>query len=95
MELKYVPKWPKRASTKVKLPLRSEQKLWIKTRGEFSHDVWAMIRIEDDFFLLSHEQALEACEGFTKLEWYNMFHHTKSWTKQINFDQLYKELFLG
>lgn len=69
LELKYIPEWPKRPETKVKLPLRPEQKLWISTRGKMGGNVWVLCRISVTFFLLDFNQALLACEGWTEEEW--------------------------
>jgi len=69
IEVKYLKEWPKRETTLVKLPLRPEQKLWIATRGELSGNVWVFIRIEDDFFLLTWKEAIQACNGWTRDEW--------------------------
>ena len=90
MELKYVREWPKRITTKVKLPLRNEQKLWIKVRGHLSGDVWVLIRIENSFFLLDWEQVIEACNGWVLFEWIDK--STKNWDGKIDFDELISTL---
>lgn len=86
IELKYVPEWPKLGKTKIKLPLRPEQKYWINCRGELSGNVWVIVRIKDTFFLLDHEQAVDACEGWTLLEW--MDKCTERWDLRIDFSSL-------
>ena len=62
IELKYTKEWPKRDTTKVKLPLRPEQKHWIKQRGMISGNVWVMWRIEDEFFLMPWSKCTELTE---------------------------------
>ena len=95
IELKYIKEWPKRPSTKVSLPLRPEQKLWIKQRGDMSGSVWVMARIENDFFLLSYRKALAACEGMNRTDWFVLGNCTDAWTGSINFDVLYNWLRYG
>lgn len=85
VELKYVREWPKKDATKVKLPLRPEQKLWIKNRGSVAGDVWVMVRIADAFFLLTWEQAVEATSGWTQKEWRLI---DTQWEYEIDFPQL-------
>ena len=93
IELKHINEWPKRGTTKVKLPLRNEQKLWIKTRGQMAGNVWVLVRIEDYFFLLTAHQAISACEGLTRDHW--LVWAWKKWHKRIDFDELEKELLGG
>jgi len=69
LELKYIPQWPKKDETNLKLPLRPEQKIWIQTRGGIAGDVWVLCRICDDFILFSDAQALCANQGQTQKWW--------------------------
>lgn len=85
VELKYIREWPKRPATKVKLPLRPEQKLWIKQRGSLSGDVWVFVRIGDDFFLLNWGDAIKACDGWTRDEWWDSI--TDRWYNRVDFDE--------
>ena len=62
IELKYTKEWPKRDTTKVKLPLRPEQKHWIKQRGMISGNVWVMWRIHDEFYLIPWSKCTELTE---------------------------------
>lgn len=89
IELKYIAEWPKRPTTKVKLPLRPEQKLWIQTRGALSGNIWVFIRIQDDFFLLPHYEAINACEGWVKEEWIRRTSLYGYWEKRVNYEELY------
>jgi hypothetical protein len=90
IELKHIPEWSVRNTTKVKLPLRPEQKHWIKARGELSGNVWVIVRIADMFYLLNHKDALEAYEGWTQAEWKSFA--TFWWYKRIDFKGLYSHL---
>lgn len=86
IELKYIKYWPKRTSTKVKLPLKPEQKLWISTRAKLSGgNIWVLCRIENYFFFLDYIEAINACEGHTKQEWIDKYAH---WENKINFKEL-------
>jgi len=87
LELKYIPEWPKRPETKVKLPLRPEQKLWISTRGKMGGNVWVLVRIFNSFFILDTVQAIAACEGWTYDDWGLCC--ANRWSYKINFDELY------
>ena len=96
IELKYRDEWPKKATTKVKVPLRPEQKHWIKNRQEIAGNVWVLFRIADDFFLISGTQALENMEeGWTKDEWYTKYAFSGYWQKRIDFEELYQYLRAG
>lgn len=90
IELKYIPKWPKRPTTKVKLPLRPEQKLWIKQHGELTGRVFVLVRIEDDFFLVNHRQIEEACEGWDTADW--LTKPQNFWPNKIDFKELRSDL---
>lgn len=95
VELKYIPSWPKRPATLVKLPLRPEQKHWIKCRGEMSGDVWVLCRIEDDFFLINWYDCPELVTGVTKEEWFTITSESGNWYKRIDFNELVEELTNG
>lgn len=86
MELKYIKEWPVRDTTKVKLPLRPEQKHWIKVRGCLSGNVWVLIRIENNFFLLDWGQAVEACDGWRFKDYVE--NSTANWVNRVDFDEL-------
>lgn len=90
IELKYVKEWPKRNSTKVKLPLRPEQVIWINSRGNLSGLVFVLIKIENDFFLIKHNEINELyANGSTKDEWIDTFKNRKRyWSRRIDFSQL-------
>ena len=92
LELKYIKEWPKRESTLVKLPLRPEQKLWINTRGSLGGDVRVLVRIENEFFLVSHHEIYELCEGKTRAEWRKDYCFEGYWKDRIDFEELYREL---
>lgn len=93
IELKYIKEWPVRPSTLVKLPLRPEQVLWIKRYGSCVGKVWAFIRIEDDFFLLTWEQALEACQGWAKEYW--LRYSLRRWHGRVDFTEISQDLNKG
>lgn len=95
VELKYIESWPKRPTTKVKLPLRPEQKWWIKARGEMSGNVWVLCRIQDDFFLVHWSDCEELCAGVTKEEWFVVTAESGNWYKRIDFNELMEELING
>ena len=85
IELKYIKEWPKRDTTKIKLPLRPEQRHWIKARMRLSGEIWVIVRIEDYFWLLDGNCAVHAAEnGWTKQEWLEEQH----WHKRIDFKEL-------
>lgn len=88
LELKYIKEWPKRPGTKVKLPLRPEQKLWITSRGALSGNVWVLFRIQDDYFLLSWALCEHASAGWTQADWKNDL-YCLYWPKKIFFQELY------
>lgn len=88
VELKYIPEWPKRPTTKVKLPLRPEQKHWIKTRGELSGGVWVICRVQNDIFLFDHMACKLLCEGALQEDWF--FVCEAHWLNRIDFAELYE-----
>lgn len=90
IELKYIKEWPKRPATKVKLPLRPEQKHWIRNRGAISGNVWVLCRVQNDFFLFDHQGCDVLCEGVVQEEWFIMCE--AHWVNRINFNELYEIL---
>lgn len=90
IELKYIKEWPKRPTTLVKLPLRPEQKQWIESRGKLADNVWVICRIADIFYILDHKEAVMLCEGGTRDMWEVLC--TRSWSKRIDFDNLWEIL---
>lgn len=89
LELKYIKEWPKIPVTKVALPLRPEQKLWINTRGKLGRNVYVLCKIENEFFLLNHRAAIESSEGWTRKEWHNTAYLTGYWKNKIDFEEFY------
>jgi hypothetical protein len=85
MELKYIPEWPKKEDTLIKLPLRQEQKIWIMGRGAIAGGVWVLVRIADTFFILDYKQVIQTFQGLPKAEWYKFKH----WEKKIEFRELF------
>lgn len=84
VEIKYIPSWPKREDTLIKMPLRAEQKVWLKTRGELSGDCWVFARVGDDFFMVPWFVGLRLCDGWPKVQWLRLPH----WHKRIDFIEL-------
>lgn len=94
IEIKYVPHWPKRDTTRIPLELRDEQKIYFIRRLKLKRNVFAFCRIENDFFLLTGEQALEAAEGeWTKSDW--MKKPELCWSGRVDFEGLYRRLASG
>jgi hypothetical protein len=87
VELKSIALWPKRPETRVKLPLRNEQKIWIEQRGKISGNVWVLVLIANDLFLLDYNQAILACEGWTKRQWFS-FVEDRYVKGHVSFDEL-------
>jgi hypothetical protein len=90
IELKNIVAWPKRNTTKIKLPLRPEQRLWIATRGKISGNVWVICRIDKSIFLLTWQEALLAYEGWTSAEWVE--NSRSYWPSKVDFGALHREL---
>lgn len=51
VEFKYLPEWPKRESTPIRLGIRPDQRVWIKTRLPFKDTIFICVRIENDIYL--------------------------------------------
>lgn len=93
IELKYIPMWPKKPSTVIKLRLNPHQRAWFVTHGRVCDDIWSLCRIQDDIFLLTWQQALSAMEGWTEDQWHKRSHY--HWHKNINFKHLHHMLKRG
>lgn len=94
IELKYTKEWPKRETTKLKMPLRPEQKHWIKQRGLISGNVWVMWRIEDEFFLMPWKECEKLTEVGATQE--DMITHSYFYSsKRIDFEELESVLNYG
>jgi hypothetical protein len=85
IEIKYIKEWPKKESTKVKLPLRPEQKSWIATRGEIGGNIWVFCRIHQSHYLLDWKQAITACDGWTCEEWSRLSEGV--WGQKLNVEE--------
>lgn len=88
VELKVISEWPVRPTTKVKLPLRPEQKHWIRSRGAVSGNVWALCRVQSSIFLVKWTMCQFFAEtGCTKEDWYH--HAFAHWeVGKMDFDDL-------
>lgn len=88
LELKNIHTWPSRITTKVKVPLRPEQRHWIKNRGSIGSNIYVAIRIESDIFLLSWQEAIAGSEtGWCRGEWVS--HSIAHWAGgKIDFEKL-------
>lgn len=97
IELKYIKEYPKRKTTKIKVPLRNEQKLWIKNRSQFTNHVWVCMRIENDFYLMRGASAITNIDegGWTKDEFVDLTRNIYCWQDRINFDHFAEILKIG
>lgn len=90
IELKYLPAFPKKSSTPIKMShFTSQQKMWLKRRGRIAGNVWLLVRVEDEFFLFDWQQAL-LCEAWNQNEW--RFLAKGFWSGRIDPDGLYRIL---
>lgn len=94
IELKYRDEWPKRNTTKVKIPLRPEQKHWIRARMETAGNVWVLFRIDQDFFLVTGWQALDNLndDGWSKEQWCDKYPFMGYWNKAVDFNEMERML---
>jgi hypothetical protein len=90
IELKVLYAFPKRPDTKVKVDhWTSEQKLWMRSRGSISGDVWLFIAVDLEFFLFWWDRALQ-CENWTADEWRSRANGY--WKDKIDFNDFYDTL---
>ena len=92
IELKYIPEWPKRSDTLIKLPLRPEQFHWIRTRGKMAGNVWVFTRIENVYFLLEWKEAVSAADGWDRATWMGKSHWPVG---KLKFDEFEEALDYG
>lgn len=70
IELKYLPEWPKRASTKVRLPeFTGEQVAWLTRRWEKGGLAWLLVRVGSEWFLWPGNMTRDVRRGLTQAEW--------------------------
>lgn len=65
IELKYVRNLPKLYSTRVRIGIRKEQRIWLKERWRAGRDSMILARIIDDIYLFSGEDTEELYKGAT------------------------------
>lgn len=70
IELKYLPEWPKRATTKVKLPeFTGEQVAWLTRRWDKGGLAWLLVRVGSEWFLWPGSMTRDVRRGLTQAEW--------------------------
>ena len=90
LELKYIPQYPKKEITIVKVPhFTIEQKIWHNARFKNKGRTMVLIQVDDDYFIFKKEKI----NLLGSLNKYRMFQHAnKFWKNKINFRELRKEL---
>tara|TARA_R100000482_G_scaffold121828_2_gene68449 strand:+ start:487 stop:927 length:441 start_codon:yes stop_codon:yes gene_type:complete len=90
IELKYMPEYPKKDNTEVKVPhFTKEQKLWHDSRYKNKGRTMVLIQVDNDYFIFKKER-INLVGALTKKK---MFQHAnKSWKNRIDFKELRKEL---
>lgn len=80
MELKYLPKFPKRADTVIKFPkFRPQQKVWLYKRAHKGGKCFVFVQVEKLFFLFHGGFASQFLGKMTKTQMLN--HALKVWDK--------------
>lgn len=98
IELKYLPSWPKRSSTIIKLRhFTPVQRLFFKKAADWGDRVHMLLRIEDDIMLLTAQEALYNINFLTKYELTaNMTARGRHWKiRKINWPELCTKLIGG
>lgn len=86
IELKHVHKYPKRATTIIKVDHFSpQQKSFIRRHSKYGGSVWVMIQIEKDYFFFHGFNALNIGE-LTKEEYFTGA--DRVWKNRINYTEL-------
>ena len=90
LELKYIPQYPKKEITIVKVPhFTIEQKIWHNARFKNKGRTMVLIQVDDDYFIFKKEKI----NLLGSLNKFRMFQHAnKFWKNKINFRELRKEL---
>ena len=64
IELKYIPEFPKRKSTKIKIRhLTKNQCVWLSARGRSGDSCWILLQIEREYFLIKWLYAYHLKDG--------------------------------
>lgn len=72
IELKYLPAYPKRATTPIRVDhLTSEQITWLQRRVAAGGNGWLFVRVVDDYYLFHPRELDDLKEGRNK-EWWKM-----------------------
>tara|TARA_A100001015_G_C15001046_1_gene718517 strand:- start:1659 stop:2096 length:438 start_codon:yes stop_codon:yes gene_type:complete len=90
IELKYMPEYPKKDITEVKVPhFTKEQKIWHDIRYKNKGRTMVLIQVDRDYFIFKKER-INLLGSLTKKK---MFQYAnKSWKNKIDFKELRKEL---
>lgn len=86
IELKYLPKFPKRPATPVKIRhYTNEQKIWLRKRGKAGGSTWLFLRIEKEFLLFHWTK----CREVGKLPIGELREIARArWVNRIKWDEL-------
>jgi len=70
IELKQQDKWPKRATTKVRLDhdLTLEQRIWLERRAERGGTTWVLLQVQRDYLLFTGPVAAQVIGHTTREE---------------------------
>jgi len=90
VELKQRPAWPKRPTTKVRIPhYTPQQRDDLKARYEAGGRAFILLQVADEYLLIPMPQALLVGRA-TRAELYQL--SAKRWVGKVNGRQLLKEL---
>lgn len=90
LELKYLARWPQKATTTVKLDhFTKQQRLWLRTRGRMAGSCFLFLQVESDFALVPWNHITMNDES-SKQDY--MLQARGFWKGQINFQKLIEHL---
>jgi hypothetical protein len=90
LELKYMPEYPKKDYTEIKVPhFTKEQKLWHDARYKNKGRTMVLIQVDSDYFIFKKER-INLLGSLTKKSMFKFAN--KSWKNRIDFKELRKEL---
>lgn len=85
IELKHVPEWPKRETTTLKIKhFTPQQRVFIKVHGELGANIYVLLQVARDYFLLEWDLALK----IGTLTRGDLFREAYWWKNRIDFRDL-------
>ncbi len=87
IELKHSHEWPKRETTPLKIDhFTKHQRSWLRRHGRTGGNIWLLLQVDRDYFLLTWEEALNIGK-WQRAIYFDRVSSKRVWRNRINYSE--------